>query len=93
MNRPESSVDEPGCKNVVMNSRSALLRRYTIGAVISRSKGTLLPPAQDRNKLWIARKKLTALIRDEIAYTCQSTDQIEAELAYLSGYLDSRRKS
>lgn len=43
------------------------------------------PP--DRNKLWIARGKLASLIRREIAKTCRSPEELEAELASLSPYL------
>ncbi len=42
---------------------------------------------QDRNKLWIARKKLAAFIRDEVARTCSSPAQIEEELAHLAPFL------
>lgn len=42
---------------------------------------------QDRNKLWIARGKLIALIRHEVALTCTSHAELEQELAYLSPYL------
>lgn len=45
---------------------------------------------QNRNKLWIARRKLTALIRDEVAQTCTSPEAFEDELAYLSRYLQPR---
>lgn len=50
-------------------------------------RGHLSGAAQDRNKLWIARKKLVALIRDEVARTCSSPEQLEEELAYLSPFL------
>jgi RNA polymerase sigma factor (sigma-70 family) len=40
-----------------------------------------------RNKLWIARRKLSALIRQEIARTCRTPDELEAEVASLSPYL------
>ena len=43
--------------------------------------------AQDRQKLWIARKKLVALIRDEIARTCSSQDEFQEEVRYLSPFL------
>ncbi len=43
--------------------------------------------SQNRNKLWIARKKLTALIRDEIAHTCRTHEEFEEEVAYLARYL------
>ena len=42
---------------------------------------------QDRNKLWIARKKLTECIRREIAETCTSQEDFEAELLHLAPYL------
>jgi len=48
---------------------------------------------QDRNKLWIARRKLTALIRDEIAQTCSSPEAFEDEVAYLSQFLQPRPRS
>ena len=41
----------------------------------------------NRNKLWIARSKLSALIRQEIARTCRSPEELEAEVASLSPYL------
>lgn len=40
-----------------------------------------------RNKLWIARRKLRALIRDEIARTCSSAEQLAEETGYLAGFL------
>jgi RNA polymerase sigma factor (sigma-70 family) len=40
-----------------------------------------------RNKLWIARRKLSALIRQEIARTCRTPEELEAEVASLSPYL------
>jgi RNA polymerase sigma factor (sigma-70 family) len=46
----------------------------------------------DRQRVWIARKKLVALIRDEIARTCTSHEQFEAEAAYLAVFL-SKKKS
>jgi RNA polymerase sigma factor (sigma-70 family) len=42
---------------------------------------------QDRNKLWIARKKLAALLKNEVAFTCQTQADFEDELAYLAQYL------
>ncbi len=48
---------------------------------------------QDRNKLWIARRKLGALIRREVAYTCASPEDLEEELAYLSRYLRPPEKA
>jgi FAD/FMN-containing dehydrogenase len=42
---------------------------------------------QDRNKLWIARKKLTECIRREIAETCTSQEDFEAEIAFLAPFL------
>jgi RNA polymerase sigma factor (sigma-70 family) len=46
--------------------------------------------AQDRNRLWNARRKLVALIREEVAFTCRSEAEFEEELAYLSRYLRPR---
>ncbi len=43
--------------------------------------------AQDRNKVWIARQRLVALIREEIAFTCSSPEEFEEELALLTPYL------
>ena len=42
---------------------------------------------QDRNKLWIARKKLATLIRREVAYTCATMNDFQEELAYLNSLL------
>lgn len=50
-------------------------------------KGHLAGEAQNRNKLWIARNKLAALIRHEIALTCRSHEEFEEEAAYLSTFL------
>lgn len=43
---------------------------------------------QDRQKLWIARKKLIAKIRHEVAMTCDSHEEFEEEVAYLSQFLE-----
>lgn len=48
--------------------------------------------APDRNKLWIARRKLASLIRREIAITCRSAEEVEAEVAWLSPYLRPAKK-
>lgn len=45
---------------------------------------------QDRNKLWIARRKLSALVRHEVALTCSSPAELEEELSYLGRYLRPR---
>ena len=50
-------------------------------------RGHLKGEAQDRNKLWIARRKLTECIRREVAETCLSQEDFEAELAYLAPFL------
>jgi RNA polymerase sigma factor (sigma-70 family) len=49
--------------------------------------GHLAGVKQDRNKLWIARRKLVALIRREVALTCQCREDFEREVAVLSPYL------
>ena len=46
---------------------------------------------QNRNKLWIARRKLTAQIRREVAFTCATRADYDEELAYLSQYLRPSR--
>jgi len=40
-----------------------------------------------RNRLWIARRKLAALIRHEIVQTCATPAEVEEELAHLRPYL------
>ena len=42
---------------------------------------------QDRNRLWIARRKLQAWIRHEVALCCSSPREIEDELAHLARYM------
>ncbi len=49
--------------------------------------GHLSGQPQNRHKLWIARRKLIAIIRREIAQTCQSHEEFEAETAYLTTFL------
>lgn len=46
----------------------------------------------DRNKLWIARRKLVSLVRREIAVTCRSSREFEQEVAALSPYLRPMKK-
>lgn len=41
----------------------------------------------DRNRLWIARRKLTALVRAEVAETCASAEDFADEIARLGPYL------
>jgi RNA polymerase sigma factor (sigma-70 family) len=43
--------------------------------------------APHRNRLWNARRTLASLIRREIAKTCQTPEEVEAEVASLSPYL------
>jgi RNA polymerase sigma factor (sigma-70 family) len=45
---------------------------------------------EDRQKLWIARRKLAGEVRREIAMTCDDPAAMEEELAHLSRYLDGR---
>lgn len=42
---------------------------------------------QERRRLHLARKRLIALIRDEVAQTCACPHELESELAYLTGFL------
>lgn len=73
---------------VLLLSQRALARLEAEGspyhAVL---RGHLDGVSQDRNKLWIARKKLRELLKHEVALTCDSPTAIEAELEYLSQYL------
>ena len=55
--------------------------------------GHLCGEKQDRQKLWIARRKLAALVRHEVALTCAGRDGFEEELAYLARYLRPAGKS
>lgn len=48
---------------------------------------------QNRNKLWIARKKLVAYLRHEVALTCSSPRELEDELEYLSQFLRPSQKN
>jgi len=45
---------------------------------------------QDRNRLWIARGKLLARIRHEVALTCESPEEVEEEMSHLGPYLRPR---
>jgi hypothetical protein len=56
-------------------------------------EGHLSGKRQDRNKLWVARRRLVARIRDEIANTCSSHDAFETEVDYLAQYLRPARKT
>jgi RNA polymerase sigma factor (sigma-70 family) len=47
----------------------------------------------DRNKLWIARRKLLAGIRHEVALTCNTAEELEEELAHLHEFLRPGEKS
>jgi RNA polymerase sigma-70 factor (ECF subfamily) len=49
--------------------------------------GHLTGRPQNRNELWRARRKLASLVRREVAYTCGTRADYEAELAYLAPYL------
>ena len=53
--------------------------------------GHLAGQPQDRNRLWIARGKLAAEIRKEVAHTCFSREDFEDEMNYLCQYLGPRR--
>jgi DNA-directed RNA polymerase specialized sigma24 family protein len=46
-----------------------------------------------RNKLWIARQKLAALVRQQIALTCRTPAELEDELACLAPYLRPSARS
>ena len=50
-------------------------------------RGHLDGQVQDRNRLWIARRKLAALLKNEVAFTCATQADFEDELAHLAQYL------
>lgn len=56
-------------------------------------RGHLGGEKQDRNKLWIARGKLLAMVRHEVALTCRSHEEIESEVDYLSAFLNPGKKA
>ncbi len=53
--------------------------------------GHLAGQSQNRHRLWIARRKLIAIIRREIATTCSTHEEFEAEAAYLTTFLRPTR--
>lgn len=50
-------------------------------------RGHLAGEPQDRNRLWIARGRLAARIRHEIALTCSSKEELEEEIAHFEPIL------
>ena len=56
-------------------------------------EGHLTGQAQNRNKLWIARRKLAAEIRREVAFTCATREDFDREMALLAPYLRPRKKT
>ena len=55
-------------------------------------EGHLTGQPQNRNKLWIARRKLAAEIRREVAFTCATPEDFDQEMALLAPYLRPRTK-
>ena len=55
-------------------------------------RGHLAGIKQDRQKLWLARRKLVAGIRHEIASTCGSHVDFERELAHLARFLTASQQ-
>ncbi len=55
-------------------------------------EGHLAGQPQSRNKLWIARKKLAAEIRREVAFTCATREDFDEEMAHLAPYLRPRNQ-
>ncbi len=53
-------------------------------------RGHLAGRPQGRNRLWIARGKLLARLRHEVALTCSSPEEVEEELAHLGPYFRPR---
>ncbi len=56
-------------------------------------RGHLAGERQDRNRLWIARRKLLALVRHEVALTCSSADELREELEHLARFLEPCEKN
>ena len=56
-------------------------------------EGHLSGQPQNRNKLWIARRKLAAEIRREVAFTCATRADFDEEMAHLARYLRPRGKN
>jgi len=54
-------------------------------------EGHLRGEKQATNRLWIARGKLKALLRRQVALTCRSPGEIEDELAALAPYLGPKK--
>ncbi len=54
--------------------------------------GHLAGQPQNRNKLWIARRKLAAEIRRQVAYTCATREDFDEEMAHLAPYLRPRKR-
>ncbi|MEE8143054.1 MAG: sigma factor [Planctomycetota bacterium] len=72
---------------LALAERALVLLREQGSRYYAVMRGHLEGKPQDRNKLWIARKKLTALIRHEVAFTCGTHEEFEEEITYLSRYL------
>lgn len=68
-------------ERALANLKSASPRSYDV------LRSHLAEEKTNRNKLWIARRKLSALMRREIVVTCRSAREIEDEIARLSPYL------
>jgi hypothetical protein len=92
---PELADVEDGCRDpefdaawILCLAERAMVRLADSGSpYYAVLRDHLSGAPQNRNKLWIARKKLIALIRDEVARTCSTPEQLEDELAYLSPFL------
>ena len=56
-------------------------------------EGHLSGRPQNRNKLWIARRKLAAAIRREVAFTCATREDFDEEMAHLARYLRPRNNN
>ncbi len=54
--------------------------------------GHLAGQPQNRNKLWIARRKLAAEIRRQVAHTCATREDFDEEMAHLAPYLRPRSR-
>ncbi|HEY8549660.1 MAG TPA: sigma-70 family RNA polymerase sigma factor [Vicinamibacterales bacterium] len=87
---PVPSFDRLWTLHLVERAFAELRRTSPVSAEVLREH--LQGGQPHRNKLWIARKKLAALVRQQVALTCRTPAELEEELASLAPYLRPGRK-
>ncbi|HEX6211453.1 MAG TPA: sigma factor [Methylomirabilota bacterium] len=93
---PDPAAPEPDFNRdwaVYLTERALRALKTTSPRAYEVVQGQLAGEKQDRNKLWIARRKLVSLIRREIAVTCRTREEMERELAVLAPYLRPSAKA